>query len=51
MKQFKFEVIKIDNDGKIWTHEVNIKAESKFEAESKLDEIYPSIEFKHKFIE
>ena len=51
MKKFKFKVVKVSENGSKFEHDITIIAEDKWKASSKLDEMYPKMEYKHDFIE
>ena len=51
MSKFEFKVTKIGDGGKIWTHNIIIRADEKLNAFAKLEEIFPSPEYTHEFLQ
>lgn len=50
MSKFEFKVTKIENGGKIWTHFIIIRANEKFDAFARIEEIFPSSTYEHEFM-
>lgn len=50
MSKFEFKVTKIEYGGKVWTHNVIIRADEKLNAFAKIEQIFPSPEYEYKFI-
>ena len=44
MSKFEFKVTKLLNGGKVWVHNVIIRANEKLDARAKIEEIFPSPE-------
>lgn len=51
MSKFEFKVTKINNGGKVWEYYIIIRANEKFDAFARIEEIFPSPEYEHKFIQ
>ena len=51
MSKFKYLITKIQENGKIWEHEVVIRADEKLAARAKIEMMYPSPEYNCEFIE
>lgn len=51
MNKFEFRVTKYLAGGKIWTHNIIVRASEKLEARAKIEQIFPSPEYKYEFIQ
>lgn len=50
MSKFEYKITKILQGGKIWEHNIIIRANEKLDARAKIDEIFPEPEYICEFI-
>lgn len=51
MSKFEYKVTKILNGGKIWTHNIIIRANERLDARAKIEQIFPSPEYECEFLQ
>ena len=50
MSKFEFRVTKYLAGGKVWTHNIIIRANEKLDARAKIEQIFPSPEYECEFV-